>query len=313
MADSALTIGFDIGGTNLRAGLIDDRGAILAVRSQSVPRTVAEVTAAIVSMVDHLKGQAAPRAVRGVGLAVAGFIDPEGEVVRFAPHLPWRDYAVCAELEAALKLPVVVEHDANSAAWGEYRFGAAQGCDNWVLLALGTGIGAALMIDGKIYRGSFGTAPEFGHLRVVPNGRECPCGKRGCLERYCSGSALEITAREMAITFPGCSEESLSGKDVTREARLGNACALKVMEEFTAWLGIALSIVSDVLDPALIVIGGGLSQDADLFLPAAKEEMALSMVGAGHRVIPDVFRADLGGDAGMIGVADIARTRFQGE
>lgn len=313
MPDTSLTIGFDIGGTNLRAGLIDKTGQVLTVRSHPVPRSVPEVTAAIVALVEELKATAAPREVCGVGLAVAGFLDPEGEIVRFAPHLPWRDYAVRAELEAALHLPVVVEHDANSAAWGEYRFGAAQGHDNWVLLALGTGIGAALMIDGQLYRGSFGTAPEFGHIRVVPHGRPCPCGKKGCLERYCSGSALEITAREKAAAIPTWTGPHLSGKDVTRLARQGDPFAQEIMADFTGWLGIALSFVADILDPDLIVIGGGLSQDADLFLPAARQDMSAAMVGAGHRPIADVFPAALGGDAGMIGVADIARTRFQGE
>lgn len=248
---------------------------------------------------------------------MAGFLDPECEIVRFAPHLPWRDAPVRARLEALLDLPVRLEHDANSAAWGEYRFGSAQGANNWVLLAIGTGIGAALIVDGEIYRGAYGTAPEFGHLRVVPDGRPCPCGKAGCLERYCSGTALVDTAIELASS--GAFDNSvlldtlrrdpreLEGKMITHAARDRDPLGVAVMEDFSTWLGECLSIVADVLDPDLIVIGGGVSKDADIYLETAVAHFANRIVGAGYRPLARVGTAQLGADAGMIGVADLAR------
>ncbi len=305
--DQPVTVGFDIGGTNLRAAVVAS-GTIVEQRSVDTPKDAEELQRSIVELVEAIREH---YNVTGVGLAIAGFLDPECEVVRFAPHLPWRDREVRRELSQALGLPVRLEHDANSAAWGEYRFGAAQGVENWVLFAVGTGIGATLMDQGRIYRGAFGTAPEFGHLCVVPDGRPCPCGKRGCLERYCSGTALVQTAREM---LEAQSERDsvlrgqgdFSGKAVMQAARAGDALALEVFDDFATWLGKALSIVADVLDPGLIVIGGGVASACDLYLERAKQVLAESIVGAGHRPLPQVRCAQLGGDAGMIGVADLA-------
>ncbi|GAA1472690.1 ROK family protein [Corynebacterium felinum] len=305
---TTVTVGFDIGGTNMRAGVVNDRGEIIHALAVPVPDSAEGLEQGIADLVASLGRE---HSIGAVGFAIAGFLDPKCEVVRFAPHLPWRDYPAKRKLEELLQLPVRLEHDANSAAWGEFRFGAAQGNPNWVLFALGTGIGATLMHEGEIYRGAFGTAPEFGHLTVVPGGRECACGKSGCLERYCSGSALEETAREMLVAHPDVATalrvDDCSGKRVMRLAGLGDALALMVVEDFACWLGSALSMVCDVLDPGAIVIGGGVSGAADLYLDRAKMVMAQRIVGAGFRPLPTVSCAQLGGDAGMIGVADLAR------
>ncbi len=308
-----LTVGFDIGGTNVRAGAVAADGRIVARRETRTPDNDADLTAAITALVDGLRAELD---IRGIGVAVAGFLDPECEVVRFAPHLAWRnDEPVKARLEDAIGLPVRLEHDANAAAWGEYRFGAARDARTWVFFAVGTGIGATLMHDGEIYRGSFGTAPEFGHLTVVPGGRVCSCGKQGCLERYASGTALVDTALEVAGggDFEKCGlyrkvvDKRADGHDVMAAARAGDPLGMATIGHFATWLGKGFSIVADVLDPALIVLGGGVSSDADLFLDGARDAMALDIVGAGYRPVPEIVRAELGPDAGMIGVADLAR------
>ncbi|GAB3940513.1 ROK family protein [Corynebacterium tapiri] len=310
------TIGFDIGGTNLRAGVIDAAGQLLATRSVRTPRCADTAEGHIVDMVNSLKRE---YPISAVGLAVAGFLDPLCETVRFAPHLPWRDAPLRRTLEQRLEIPVRLEHDANSAAWGEYKFGAAQGAGIWVFFAVGTGIGATLMIDGKIYRGAFGTAPEFGHLTVVPGtgGRACSCGKRGCLERYASGTALVDTARELAPRYAHtdlaqdlATGLDVTGPDVVRAAREGDGLGVAVIEDFACWMGRGLSFVGDILDPELIVIGGGVSGDADLFLSDAERTMRESMVGSNYRPLPALRTAELGGQAGMIGVADLARSEL---
>lgn len=312
------TIGIDIGGTNLRAGVVDCSGTLIDTLAVSTPRVGTEAEAAIVELVRDLRAR---HDVRAVGLAVAGFLDPECEIVRFAPHLPWRDAPLRKTLTDSLGLPVRLEHDANAAAWGEYRYGAGKGSDTWVFLAVGTGIGATLMVDGKIYRGAYGTAPEFGHLTVVPgrSGRPCSCGKKGCLERYASGTALVDTARELAPAFPASvlgmtlsAGRQVSGADVVSQAREGDELAEAVIENFAQWLGLGLSFVADLLDPELIVLGGGVAADADLYLDEAREVMAESMVGSGHRPTPRVATAVLGGSAGMIGAADLARLTLPG-
>jgi len=300
-----LTIGFDVGGTNVRGGVITREGKILASRTIPTSMDAEQLEADIVGIVDELR---ADYEVDAVGLALAGFLDPSCEVVRFAPHLPWRHANVRESLSQKLGVHVRLEHDANSAAWGEWCFGAGRGAEDWVFFAVGTGIGATLMTHDTIYRGAFGTAPEFGHIVVVPNGRQCSCGKRGCLERYASGTALPDTCADLRASYETALPTDPTGKEITQAARRGDPLAVAVMEDFSRWLGQGLSIVADVLDPELIVLGGGVSQDADLYLKGAVQAMGQDIVGAGHRPLARVATAELGSAAGMIGVADLARS-----
>lgn len=300
-----LTIGFDVGGTNVRGGVITREGQILASRTVPTSMDTEQLEADIVGIVDELR---ADYEVDAVGLALAGFLDPKCEVVRFAPHLPWRHANVRESLSRKLGMHVRLEHDANSAAWGEWCFGAGRGAEDWVFFAVGTGIGATLMTHDTIYRGAFGTAPEFGHIVVVPNGRQCSCGKRGCLERYASGTALPDTCADLRGSYETTLPAEPTGKEITQAARRGDPLAVAVMEDFSRWLGQGLSIVADVLDPELIVLGGGVSQDADLYLEGAVQAMGQDIVGAGHSPLARVATAELGSAAGMIGVADLARS-----
>lgn len=300
-----LTIGFDVGGTNVRGGVITREGEILASRTVPTSMDAEQLETDIVGIVEELRAE---YAVDAVGLALAGFLDPSCQVVRFAPHLPWRQAHVQESLSRKLDMHVRLEHDANSAAWGEWRFGAGRGAEDWVFFAVGTGIGATLMTHDTIYRGAFGTAPEFGHIVVSPKGRQCSCGKRGCLERYASGTALPDTCADLREHYETSLPAEPTGKEITQAARRGDPLAVAVMEDFSRWLGQGLSIVADVLDPELIVLGGGVSQDADLYLEGATKAMGQDIVGAGHRPLARVATAELGSAAGMIGVADLARS-----
>lgn len=303
-ASQQLAIGFDIGGTNVRAGLVNDAGEVLATRTMPTADNAADLEESIEKLVAELSPG---NNISGVGLAVAGFIDPTCTIVRFAPHLPWRNATVRKNLEERIGMPVRLEHDANSAAWGEARFGAGRKAKDWVFFAIGTGIGATLMSGGEIYRGAFGTAPEFGHLTVVPNGRPCSCGKRGCLERYASGTALPDTAAELRGSYETTLAEDASSEDIVAAARGGDPLAIAVMEDFARWLGLGLAMVVDVLDPELIVLGGGVSRESDLFLDLARKHMQDNIVGAGFRDVAELKVAVLGSQAGMIGAADLAR------
>lgn len=310
-----ITVGFDIGGTNLKAGVVSAQGEILEHTYVPTPRTEQALEEALCAIVQEFGSR---HDIAAVGVAIAGFLDPHCEIVRFAPHLPWRDAPVRDILHQRLGLPVRIEHDANSAAWGELRFGAGRDARDWVYFALGTGIGATLVIDGEIYRGAFGTAPEFGHLPVVAGGRECPCGKRGCLERYASGTALVTTAQELAMSKPerfwatqlaaAVATGEVTGKTVMNAAAAGDELGKAVVADFTHWLNVGLAMVADVLDPELIVVGGGVSKSASLFLPQVAEGMSTHIVGAGFRPQPRLASAELGSMAGIIGVADLART-----
>lgn len=309
-----LTIGVDIGGTSVRAAVVDADGAVLAEALASTPERPDVLDNVVADLVGRLVDR---HAVAAVGLAVAGFVSPDRASVSFGAHLPWRDDPVVERLTARLGLPVVLEHDANAAGLAEHRVGSAAGASVAVLVALGTGIGAALLVDGKLFRGAYGVAPELGHLTVVRNGRACPCGKRGCLERYCSGTALGRAAEEQLATTeelsllraPGERAQPVTGRDVVRAAEQGDALAARVVGEFAVWLGQGLALVADVFDPEVIVLGGEVSASSRSFLDAARGHYAATVTGGEHRRLADVRPATLGGRAGMIGAALDARER----
>lgn len=309
-----LTVGIDVGGTSVRAGIVDGGGVVLDTVRVPTPRTDAELEDAIAAVTAELAGR---HPVSAVGLAVAGFVTADLTRVRFAPHLSWRDAPVEDRICRRTGLPVVLEHDANAAAVAEHRFGAARDAGVVVLVALGTGIGGALLVNGEVYRGAHGVAPELGHLRMIPGGRLCPCGKRGCWERYCSGTALAATAVELLATEPAGSSllagyaagdpSSITGCRVAAAAAAGDPLALRAMSELARWLGEGLAMVADVYDPELVVIGGGVSASADLFLDEAVAHYASVVTGAGHRPLARLRPAHLGGDdAGLIGAAALA-------
>lgn len=310
-----LTIGVDVGGTSVRAGLVDAQGAVLDVRRAATPPDEQTLEDAIVAVVAELV--ALHSGVRGVGLAVAGFVSRDRRHVGFAPHLPWRGAPVAERIEHRVGRPVLLEHDANAAALAEHRYGAPLGGVG-LLVVLGTGIGAALMIDGELFRGAHGVAPELGHLLLVPGGRLCACGKRGCWERYCSGTGLAATALELHAARPVTSgplaremsadPQRLTGQRVARAAGNGDPVALAAMAELARWLGAGLALIADVYDPEVVAIGGGVSESADFFLGEAREHYAALMTGSGYRTCAHVRTARLGSDAGIVGAALLARS-----
>lgn len=308
-----LTVGIDVGGTNLRAAVVDAEGDVLETVAAPTPQTESALYNGLARAVLQLRAR---HSVAAVGLAVAGLLDQTRTTVRFAPHLPWQDSPVVRRLSQRLGLPVILEHDANAAMWAEYRFGAAAGVHNGVLVAIGTGIGAALLVRGELYRGGYGVAPELGHLQVVPQGRSCACGKRGCWERYCSGTALVDTAIDLAaaeLAATGLAAEAaedpgaLTGRRVAGAAAAGDPLAVAAMSDFARWLGLGLALVSDVFDPELIVLAGGVSSSAPLYLAQAREHYAAAVTGAGHRQLARIRTTALGEAAGMVGAAELAR------
>lgn len=315
------TIGIDIGGTSVRAAVIDDECHVVASRRASTPHTVTDTEDVLSRLITELADEFD---VGAAGLAVAGFVSTDRSRVMFAPHLAWRGDPVPARLTARLGLPVVMDHDVNSAAWAEYRRGAASGSPVALLIALGTGIGAGLVVDGALYRGAHGVAPELGHVVVVPGGRPCPCGKKGCWERYCSGTALARTAAELldgradALLAPlsatdrassplaAAGPTAITGTMVAAAAAIGDPVALAAMADLSRWLGVGLAMATDILDPEVIVIGGGVAAAAPHYLPGAVADLSRAMTGAGHRPEPRVVVARFGDRAGIIGAALLA-------
>ena len=312
-----LTIGVDVGGTSVRAGVVTSDGTVLELRRTPTRRATVDLDAAVTGVVTDLVRK---YEVASVGLAVAGFVSEDLRLVRFAPHLPWRGDAVADRIAERVGLPVVLDHDANAAALAEQRHGAAQDARVAVLVALGTGIGGALVVDGEVFRGAHGVAPELGHLRLVPQGRPCPCGKRGCWERYCSGTALVDVATELLVDAPDtpwaerlrADPSVLTGIEVARAAADGDPIAVEAVAQLARWLGEGLALVADVYDPDVVVLAGGVSGSASLYLDDAVEHYASVVTGAGHRPLAQVRLAHYGDEAAIVGAAELARHHAPG-
>lgn len=314
----ALAIGVDIGGTKVAAGVVDETGSVLEqVRRPTPGHDVDETEDAITEVVGEL---ASRHEIVAVGIGAAGWIAADHATVLFSPHLAWRNEPLREALSDRIGQPVIVENDANAAAWAEYRFGAAQGERVVACVTLGTGIGGGLVVSGTLFRGAHGVACEWGHKRVVPGGRRCACGNRGCWEMYASGTALARDARELAEVSPvaahrllelsGGDPTLLTGQHVTVAAREGDPSAVEIFTTMGNWLGQGIADLVAVLDPAVVVIGGGLCEAGDLLLGPAREAFAGSLTGRGFRPAADIKLAALGPDAGLVGAADLARRRI---
>jgi glucokinase len=310
-----LAIGIDIGGTKVAAGVVDEAGEVLAEARRRTPsQDPAHIADVVVEIVGQLRSE---HEVAAVGIGAAGFVDSERATVLFAANLPWRHTPIRADISNRLDIPLIVENDANAAAWGEFRFGAGGQEPDVIVLTIGTGIGAGIIINGQLHRGRFGIAGEPGHMRVVPGGRLCGCGNRGCLEQYCSGKALVRAAREVAQERPADAARlldlahgdiaNIDGPVVTKAAQEGDPAAVDCFDEIGRWLGQGLADMAALLDPGRFVIGGGVAEAGELLLDAGRESYAAVVTGRGYRPLADVVPAQLGSQAGLIGAADLAR------
>jgi glucokinase len=309
-----LTIGVDIGGTKIAAGVVDEEGAILDTCQVPTPSTPEGVVEAIADAIRTVgKGSSA----EAVGIGAAGYVDDKRATVLFAPNINWRHETLKDKIEQRVSLSVVVENDANAAAWGEYRFGAGAGHDDVVCITLGTGLGGGIIIGGRLHRGRFGVAGEFGHIRVVPDGLLCGCGSQGCWEQYASGRALVRYARQRATATPDAAgvllglgdgtPEGIDGKHVSQAARQGDPVAIDSFRELARWAGAGLADLASLFDPSAFIVGGGVSDEGDLVLEPIRKSFRRWLVGSRYRPHAQVVAARLGSRAGLVGAADLAR------
>ena len=311
----SLACGIDVGGTKIAAGVVDEKGNILEeLRVESPAKDVSAIEAAIERLVTELRTR---HPIEAVGVGAAGYIDRARAVVLFAPNLAWSDLDLKTDLERTLGLPVVVENDANAAAWGEFQFGAGHDVDDLLLVTVGTGVGGGVVLDGALYRGAFGVGAEIGHMRVVPDGILCGCGNRGCFEKYASGSALVRSVRAAArggsllaaglVERVGGDPDEITGPLVTDAARDGDVFAIEQLAAVGRWLGEGIASLAAILDPAVVVVGGGVSAADDLILEPARSAFGAQLTGRGYRPMLEIRRARLGNRAGLIGAADLTR------
>jgi glucokinase len=311
-----LTIGVDIGGTKVLAGVVDENGEVLAQARRDTPAE--DVGKTLEFLVDVITELATLYPVTAVGIGAAGWIDETRSRVLFAPNLAWRDEPLRERVADRVQLPVVVENDANVAAWAEFRYGSARDVeDSMALITVGTGIGGGIVLGGNLWRGAHGMAAEMGHVRVVPEGRQCPCGRQGCFEQYASGSALVRSARERAQNDPGAaprlldlaggSVDAINGPLVTRAAREGDPASRAAFAEIGHWLGNGLADLVQLLDVEVLVVGGGVIEAGELLLAPARATFVDQLAARGSLPVAPIVAAEMGNTAGVVGAADLAR------
>lgn len=287
-----------------------DPGTVLASERVPTPAGTDAVLAALVELIQGLEGDGAP-----VGLGVPGLVDL-GDRFRYGPNLPDVEDVLLGE-NVGQRLggrSVVADNDATCAALAEFRAGAGVGVRDGVLLTIGTGIGAGLLIDGEIRHGANGFAGEPGHMVVDPSGPLCPCGRKGCWERFASGSGLGRLGRDAAVAGrladavarAGGDTEAVRGEHVVASARAGDADAGAVLDEFAWWMAAGVANLIDLLDPTMVILGGGVMEASDVLLDRVRAAIPAQVLGSSHRPEVEVVAATLGERAGAIGAAILA-------
>jgi len=310
--DSKLIFAADLGGTHLRAASVDQQGRIRSRLKQNTPQVkdANAIVLAIVAAVRECQRQASDAEISAVSLVVPGTGDVDGGAVVKAPNLPCLNgFRLAAALSSHLDLPAILENDANAAAVGEMWQGAGVGCKTIICVTLGTGVGGGIILDGKLWRGVDGAAAEIGHMCVDPfGGVACTCGSRGCLEVFASATAIVRMTREASPRYPESvlqGKESLTAAMVFEAGKQGDDLALEIFRRTGMYLGIGLANLINILNPEMIVIGGGVVNGWDLFekhMHQQVEERAFPLLAERVKIV----RAKCGDDAGLLGAARLA-------
>ncbi len=313
MTDENGFIGIDIGGTKCLAVRTDADGTVLDSERRPTPHGAAGLVRAAAGLVEAL----APAAAVGVG--AAGLITLDG-VLRTGPNLvDVQELPLGPLVSDRVGMPVVVDNDNTCGAYGEWLMGAGRGASDLLFVGLGTGIGGGFVSGGSLQRGGNGFAGEIGHTTVEVDGVRCVCGRKGCWERYASGSGLARLAREAAtanllpeiVRRAGGDPEAVRGEHVTEGARRGDTGAIAVLDDYARWVALGIVNLINVLDPEIVVVGGGLAEAADVVLTPIRRWAAELLFSPEHRPPPRIEVAALGEQAGAIGAALIARDRAQ--
>lgn len=305
-------IGIDVGGTNVKIALVDDKGSILY--SNSVPTraemgyeyTVNNIKQAIRDLMSETK----VTGIEGIGFDFPGQIDYKNGIVRLAPNIPgWVNIPIAKIIEDEFKIPTRIDNDVHCAALGELNFGAGKGCENFICMTVGTGIGSGIVINGKLVRGASNAAGELGHIKLqMHEGPLCGCGDYGCLEAFASGPSIVAMAEEYILGGKSTKfRELASGGEITpfivaEAAKQGDPVARRIFARIGEYIGFGLSSVVNLLNPEKIIIGGGVADAGDILLDPIKETIKKrAMVVAGSAV--EIVPAKLGNTAGVIGAS----------
>jgi glucokinase len=312
-------MGVDLGATNVRVAVVDRAGSILGELRDHTGDGGVDVVPTTAALVRKLRDEFPD--VTAVGVGAAGLVDREGSV-RYAPNIPaFRRTPLRDQLQRAIGLPVVVDNDANAAAWGEIVHGAARGALYALMVTLGSGIGGGIIARGRVIRGAHGFAAEVGHFQIDPNGPMCACGERGHWEAFASGHALGRIGREWAaggrapgiVARAGGDPEAVTGVHVGDSAQAGEPDGRALLDEYAELVAVGLAGLANILDPERIVISGGLVELGDTLLTPVRDAFARRIEGVEYRPRIDIVPAALGEQAGVIGAAARARDLEPGE
>ena len=293
------TCGIDIGGTKIAAGLVSAEGELSRrIERPTNPSDPQAIIDTVVAMVAELDGDEVARAV---GVAAAAFLDRTRDRVYFAPNIAWTDFPLQDVLQQRLGRPVTLENDANAAGWAEFQFGAAKHAHSMVMLTMGTGVGGAIVEDGRLLIGGFGAGGELGHIIIEPDGLLCGCGNRGCLEQYASGTALMREARS------DLGRPELTSEEMTELLVAGDSAAIAVLHRVCDAMGRGITSLVAVTDPEVVVIGGGVAKAGALVSDPITESFRRHYGAYDRRPVPRIVVATMGNSAGVIGAADLAR------
>jgi glucokinase len=311
--ETGVLAGIDVGGTKVLGVALraEDPAVLLGEARVPTPDSTTGLLDAVADVVRQLDAQVGSPGITSVGAGIAGLIDRTGRL-RVSPNLPGRrNIDIGVELDKRLGLPIRVDNDATCAAWAEYLAGAARGADDAVLVTLGTGIGAGIIADGELVRGAHGFGGEAGHIVVDPRGPRCPCGRRGCWERFASGSGLAWLGRQAAeagqfergVDLAGGVADNVRGEHVTQAAREGDEDALEVMREFAGWVALGVGNLVTLLDCSLVVIGGGLVEAGEVLMEPVRASYLRQVMAPEEREDVRLVLAELGERAGATGAA----------
>ncbi len=311
-------IGIDLGGTNIAVGVVSEAGSILAEAStktlaqrpyQELVRDMADCAKKALA-----KANLTVDDVKSIGIGIPGTADQEKGLVIFCTNLGWANVPLRDEMQKYINKPVFIDNDANVAALAENFAGVSAGCKSSVLLTLGTGVGGGIIIGGKTWTGAHGRGGEVGHMTLIPDGVPCTCGNNGCLERYCSATAIIRMAQQECLGYPdsailskaGGDPEKINAKIVIDAAKEGDPVAVRVFDQYARYLALAINTITAFFDPEMVVLGGGVSQSGDFLLNAVRALLPRYLM---FKALPGprLELARLGNEAGIIGAAMLGK------
>jgi glucokinase len=312
-------LGLDVGGTNMVAGVVDENYQIIA--KESIPtragRSIEEITfdMAEVSKRAVQKAGLTLNEIASWGIGMPSYVNPKTNLLVHANNFGWKNVPVYDYLKKHITLPTCIENDANCAAYGETLAGAAGKYTDAIMLTLGTGVGGGIVLNKKIYSGFDNMGAELGHTKLVYDGVRCTCGQKGCLESYCSSTALIRQAKEAIEMKPdtlimelcGNDKANLSGEIIFKAAREGDALATKLVNEYISHLAAGISTFVTIFRPQVVILGGGIAEAGEFLLKPLNEQLYANTFAAEEIGVPKVIKAELGNDAGIIGAASLEK------